>query len=63
MTAGGKGSRPRPFSVTNEEYTRRWDAIFGQDSEPKKDQNLDRTKSANKKITKKPNRSSDQMPL
>lgn len=27
----GKGSRPRPFSVSNEEYARRWDAIFQRD--------------------------------
>ena len=26
---GGKGSSPRPFSVTQEEYDNRWDAIFG----------------------------------
>jgi hypothetical protein len=25
----GKGSAPRPFSVSNEEYANRWDAIFG----------------------------------
>jgi len=24
----GKGSAPRPFSVSNEEYANRWDAIF-----------------------------------
>ena len=27
-TPGGKGSSPRPFSVSNEEYARRWDEIF-----------------------------------
>lgn len=26
-----KGSKPRPFSVSNEEYANRWDAIFGKD--------------------------------
>ncbi len=26
-----KGSKPRPFSVSNEEYANRWDAIFGRD--------------------------------
>ena len=31
MSDGGKGSRPRPFSVSNEEYANRWDAIFGRD--------------------------------
>lgn len=28
---GGKGSAPRPFSVSNEEYAKRWDAIFAKD--------------------------------
>ena len=28
---GGKGSKPRPYSVTQEEYDKRWDAIFGRD--------------------------------
>jgi hypothetical protein len=27
----GKGSSPRPFKVSNEEYSSRWDAIFGKD--------------------------------
>lgn len=31
MSDGGKGSRPRPFSVSQEEYNKRWDAIFGRD--------------------------------
>ena len=30
-----KGSTPRPFSVANEEYASRWDAIFGRDNQPK----------------------------
>lgn len=29
----GKGSTPRKFSVTNEEYANRWDAIFGKDND------------------------------
>ena len=40
MTAkwhGGKGSAPRPYSVTQEEYDKRWDAIFGRD-EPEEDE-------------------------
>lgn len=28
---GGKGSAPRPFSVSNEEYAKRWETIFGRD--------------------------------
>ena len=31
MSDGGKGSSPRPYSVSNEEYANRWDAIFGRD--------------------------------
>jgi hypothetical protein len=31
MSDGGKGSTPRPLSVSNEEYATRWDAIFGRD--------------------------------
>ena len=27
----GKGSTPRPFSVSQDEYDRRWDAIFQRD--------------------------------
>jgi hypothetical protein len=28
---GGKGSTQRPFSVTQEQYAQRWDAIFCKD--------------------------------
>ena len=28
MSDGGKGSAPRPFSVSQDEYTNRFDAIF-----------------------------------
>lgn len=31
MSDGGKGSRPRPLSVSQQEYDTRWDAIFGRD--------------------------------
>lgn len=33
MSDGGKGSKPRPLSVSQEEYEKRWDAIFGRDLE------------------------------
>ena len=29
---GGKGSKARPFSVTQQEYDNRWDLIFGKDN-------------------------------
>jgi hypothetical protein len=31
MIDGGKGSKPRPISVAQDEYNKRWDAIFGRD--------------------------------
>jgi hypothetical protein len=31
MSDGGKGSKPRPFSVSELEYASRWDAIFQRD--------------------------------
>jgi hypothetical protein len=48
----GKGSIPRPFSVTNEEYKNRWDAIFGKDLREIEDQqNEDEAfKSISKKV-------------
>lgn len=33
MSDGGKGSKPRPYSVSDQEYATRWDAIFAKDSE------------------------------
>lgn len=29
MSNGGKGSRPRPFSVDSETFAKNWDNIFG----------------------------------
>ena len=31
MSDGGKGSKARPLSVTQEEYNNRWEYIFGRD--------------------------------
>ena len=33
-----KGSTPRPFQVSNQEYATRWDAIFGKDNAEKNNQ-------------------------
>lgn len=33
MSDGGKGSKSRPFCVSNEEYAKSWDMIFGTDQE------------------------------
>ena len=46
----GKGSAPRPFSVSQREYETRWDAIFGRDlKEDKKEveQKQEKTKETN----------------
>ena len=37
MSHGGKGSAPRPFSVSQKEYESRWDAIFGRDLKEEKE--------------------------
>lgn len=37
MSDGGKGSKPRPYSVTQEEYDNRWGAIFGKDKQKESD--------------------------
>ncbi len=36
MSDGGKGSKPKPISVSDQEYAARWDAIFNRDSETDK---------------------------
>lgn len=33
MSDGGKGSKPRPFSISHQEWVSRWDAIFARDQE------------------------------
>lgn len=33
MADGGKGSKPRPFSVSQEEFDNRWDNIFKKNKE------------------------------
>ena len=37
----GKGSRPRPFSIAQDEYEKRWDAIFGRDLKEDKNEEVD----------------------
>jgi len=41
MSDGGKGSKPRPFSVANEDYATRWDAIFARDQKAEQERALD----------------------
>jgi hypothetical protein len=40
MSDGGKGSKPRPLNVSNEEYAARWDAIFGRDLKQEQKQDV-----------------------
>lgn len=37
----GKGTSPRPFSVSQQEYDTRWDAIFCRDLKDEEDQKLE----------------------
>jgi hypothetical protein len=41
MSDAGKGSKPRPLSVANEDYANRWDAIFARDQKAKQEAALD----------------------
>ena len=38
MSDGGKGSSPRPYSVSQDEYSKNWDAIFRKDPRKIEDQ-------------------------
>jgi hypothetical protein len=37
MSDGGKGSSPRPFSISQQEYDNRWDNIFSRDLKEEED--------------------------
>lgn len=39
MSDGGKGSKPRPYSVTQTEFDNNWDRIFGKKNEKISDTN------------------------
>jgi hypothetical protein len=41
MSDAGKGSKPRPIKVSDQEYELRWDAIFGRDQKAKQEAALD----------------------
>ncbi len=47
MSDGGKGSKPRPLSVAQEQYDARWDLIFGRDKGQKeRDREFDKRQDA-----------------
>ncbi len=41
MAEAGKGSRPRPFSVSQEEFDNRWEAIFSKKDKSPDEQSAD----------------------
>jgi hypothetical protein len=53
MAEAGKGSKPRPFSVSHDEWSQRWEAIFGRDLDNKSDEkNLKEQTEENKETAK-----------
>ena len=52
-----KGSTGRPFSVTNEEYANRWNAIFGKDNDSQ--ENKEKALESDRSADARPSRSSD----
>ncbi len=47
MSDGGKGSKPRPFSIAQEQYEERWDLIFGREKGQKeRDKEFDKIQDA-----------------
>ncbi len=47
MSDGGKGSKPRPLSVAQEQYDQRWDLIFGREKGQKeRDKEFDKRQDA-----------------
>ena len=57
MREAGKGSKPRPFSVAQEQYEARWDLIFGRDrvtgrETPKKEEQEEKKEEQPEETTK-----------
>ena len=52
MSDGGKGSKPRPFSVSQEEYDKRWDAIFQRDLPKEDEKTTDKQEKSLEKLNK-----------
>ena len=53
MSDGGKGSAPRPYSVSNAEYAARWDMIFSKDQKESVDLTKDSVDSQSKQEDEK----------
>lgn len=41
MAEAGKGSKPRPFSISQQEFDNRWEAIFGKKDKSAADKSAD----------------------
>ena len=50
MSDGGKGSSPRPYSVSKEQYDKNWEAIFGKNKKEKQEKALDELSKVNKEL-------------
>jgi hypothetical protein len=55
MSDGGKGSKPRPYSVSQAEYDTRWDAIFSRDLKNESDDKVTRNNQETQEVKDKDN--------
>ena len=55
MSDGGKGSKPRPYSVSQAEYDTRWDAIFCRDLKNESDDKVTRNNQETQEVKNKDN--------
>ena len=49
MSDGGKGSRPRPFSVDQKTFDNNWNMIFGKRKQEQKNTDTEKEKDKEKK--------------
>ena len=49
---GGKGSAPRPYSISQEEYASRWDAIFQRDLPKEEEDKVTRNNEETQEVIK-----------
>ena len=47
MSDGGKGSSPRPYSVSQEKFSNNWDIIFGKNKKVQTDSEIDKVERNN----------------
>ena len=53
MGDGGKGSSPRPFSISQEEFGDRFEAIFGKKDKKPKEISTEKSKDSDNQSAKK----------